>query len=97
MAESVETRIAAWGERMIEVKVRFWTNGMAREKGQIRPKHAWTSGVIRIERNEVHGIKPKPPVPFNSLMAIPTVIEQVLIENGVALHLDHNMSKYIQK
>jgi hypothetical protein len=37
-------------ERMIEIKLRFWTNGFATRKGYVRPKHAWSSGVVRIEQ-----------------------------------------------
>jgi hypothetical protein len=37
MAEDVETREAKLGKRMIEVRVRFWTNDLADGKGRIRP------------------------------------------------------------
>ena len=46
----------AHGERMIEVKVRFWTNDISGESGKIVPKHAWTSGVVRMDSNLSHGI-----------------------------------------
>jgi hypothetical protein len=52
-------------ERMIEIKLRFWTNGFATRKGYVRPKHAWSSGVVRIERNDTHGIRPVSPKPFH--------------------------------
>ena len=55
MPESIESREAKHGSKMIEVKVRFWTNDLAEEKGRIRPKHAWGSGVVRIARNDSHG------------------------------------------
>jgi len=71
MAEPVQSREAKCGERMIEVKVRFWTGQIAEGEGQILPKHAWTSGVVRMERNESHSIIPKDPRPFNSLMELP--------------------------
>lgn len=83
------------GERMIEVKVRFWTNDITQGKGWIKPKHAWTQGVVSIERNKSHGIIPGYPRPFNSLMELPTVIEKVLIQHGVTLHLASKMDKYI--
>ena len=41
MPDDVETREAAHGKRMLEVRVRFWTNDLAEGKGRIRPKHAW--------------------------------------------------------
>jgi hypothetical protein len=49
---------AKHGEKMIEVKLRFWTNDIAEKKGDVIPKHAWSSGVVRVERNDSHGIKP---------------------------------------
>jgi hypothetical protein len=40
--ESIESREAKHGSKMIEVKVRFWTNDLAERKDRIIPKHAWT-------------------------------------------------------
>jgi len=59
--DSVASLEAKQGERMIEVKLRFWTNNLASEPGKIIPKHARASGVVRIERNLSHGINPKSP------------------------------------
>ena len=72
-AEAVAALEAKYGERMIEVKVRFWTNNIAEGDGNVLPKHAWTSGIVRIERNATHGIKPEKPVPFNSLLEVGSV------------------------
>ena len=72
------TARAPHGEKMIEVKVRFWTNEIAAARGEIIPKNAWSSGVVRMERNEAHGISPKTPRPFHTLMDISAVIERVL-------------------
>ncbi len=91
---SIEQREAAQGERMIEVKVRFWTNELAEGQGMIRPKHAWSSGVVRMTRNPSHGIVPGAPAPFHSLMDLTAVIEQVLIAHGVTLHPSRTMEKY---
>jgi hypothetical protein len=30
--------------KMIEVKVKFWTNDIARQKSKVIAKHAWQSG-----------------------------------------------------
>jgi len=79
---------------MIEIKIRFWTNKLAKGEGQIRPKHAWSSGVVRMESNRSHGIKPTNPMPFNSLMHLPSVIEKVLINHGIVLHSDNRMKRY---
>ena len=81
---------------MIEVKVRFWTNDIAEGKGRIKPRHAWTTGVVRMERNESHGIIPGYPRPFNSLMEIPVLIEKILMEHEITLHRDKKMEKYIK-
>jgi len=43
---------ARHGDKMIEVKLRFWTNNLADEPGKVIPKHAWEGGVVRIERND---------------------------------------------
>jgi hypothetical protein len=95
MGSDVETREAAHGKRMIEVRVRFWTNDLAEGKGRIRPKHAWGAGVVRLEPNDSHGIPSANPVPFNSIAEIPAKIEKVLIDNGVSLHPSDRMRKYI--
>jgi hypothetical protein len=87
-------REAAHGQKMIEIKLRFWTDSIA-EKGKIVPKHAWTSGVARIERNGAHGIDPGKPIPFNSLMEMGQAVEQVLIDHGVTLHPSRRDRKYI--
>jgi hypothetical protein len=86
---------AKQGEKMIEVKIRFWTNDISEEKGKIVPKHAWTSGVVRMERNKSHGIAPKHPKPFHSLLDVSAVIENVLIEHGIMLHPARRMKKYM--
>ena len=96
MAETTQSREAKHGERMIEVRVRFWTDGIAKGKGQIIPKHAWTLGVVRMQHNEPHGISLEYPIPFNSLMELPQVIERVLIQHGIKLHRLGKMAKYIE-
>jgi hypothetical protein len=84
------------GEKMIEVKLRFWTNEITPEQGKgIIPKHAWTAGVIRMERNKSHGIIPENPRPFHSLLDIGAVVERVLLEHGITLHRSRKMRKYV--
>ena len=89
-----DEREAEHGEKMIEIKIRFWTDSIAEQSGKIRPKHAWSGGVVRIERNDAHGIIPQKPVPFNSLMELPSVIEKVLIAHGITLHISRRMQRY---
>lgn len=86
---------AKQGEKMIEVKLRFWTNDISAQPGKVIPKHAWTGGVVRMERNKSHGIEPGNPQPFHSLLEVSAIIEKVLIEHGVVLHPSRRMKKYI--
>ena len=52
--KEIESLEAKQGEKMIEVKLRFWTNDISPEDGKVVPKHAWTSGVVRMEKNKSH-------------------------------------------
>jgi hypothetical protein len=96
MADPRQARAAEakQGEKMIEVKLRFWTNDISPQAGKVLKKHAWSSGVVRMERNGSHGIKPKAPRPFHSLLDVGAVIEKVLVEHGVVLHPSRTMKKY---
>ncbi len=79
----IEEREAEYGKRMIEVKVRFWTDNIAEGEGRILPKVCWERGVVRMERNDAHSITPDYPVPFNSMTEILPKIEQVLKTHGI--------------
>src|SRR5688572_5474508 len=96
VTDDLEQREAEYGERMIEIKIRFWTDSIAEGKGVIRPKHAWSRGVVRMQRKETHGIKSNKAIPFNSLMELPAVIEKVLIDHGITLHPSPKMRKYLK-
>jgi hypothetical protein len=97
MTSELESREAKWGERMIEVKIRFWTDALADKEGSVRPRHAWTSGVVRVTSNSVHGIKSKKAYPFNSLLDVPATVERVLLDHGVKLHASSRMKKYLSE
>ena len=84
-------------EKMIEVRMRFWTNDIASESGKVIPKHAWTSGVIGMERNKSHQVVPGNPRPFRSLLDVGAIIEKVLIEHGVILHRSGQMKRYMAR
>ena len=92
--KNIDQREAPQGEKMIEVKIRFWTNNIAEKDGMIRPKHAWARGVVRMERNDSHGVVPEKPMPFNSLMELSSVIEKVLIAHEITLHPSPKIEKY---
>lgn len=91
---AAEAKEAAHGSKMIEVKLRFWTNNIAAD-GKVLPKHAWTSGVVRMERNDAHGITPGNPRPFHSLLDMGAAVEATLIEHGIELHPSRKMKKYL--
>lgn len=91
----LEQREAEHGERMIEVRVRFWTSHLADGEGVIFPKYARANGVVRMQPNKAHKIVPKSPKPFNSLMELPAAIEKVLIEHGIMLYESPKMRKYL--
>jgi hypothetical protein len=84
------------GERMIQVSIRFWTNNIAKGKGRIVPGHAWSGGMVRMETNAAHGIKPKSPMPFHSMMDLSATMEKVLIAHGIVLHPSSRTLKYMK-
>jgi hypothetical protein len=83
------------GKKMIEVRLRFFTNDIALQSGKIIPKHAWTQGVVYMQRNESHSIGRGNPRPFHSLLEIGQVIEKVLLEHGIVLIPSRRMKKYL--
>jgi hypothetical protein len=83
------------GQKMIEVKVRFWTNDIAGDAGKIVPKHARTSGVVRLKPKDLHGIKKVKAVPFHSLLDLPAAIEKLLIRGEIQLHASRKMKKLL--
>ena len=87
-------REALTGEKMIEIRVRFWTNDLASSKTQVVPKHAKTSGVVSIAKNKTHDITPQEPIPFNSLMDLTSAIEKVILAHGIKLHPSRRMRRY---
>lgn len=95
MPDAVEAREAEQGKRMIEIRVRLWTNKIADGEGKIVPKHAWDAGVVRLNRNTVHGIATESPVPFNGFAELPAKIEKVLIEHGIKIHPSSRTRRYV--
>jgi hypothetical protein len=85
---------ARHGEKMIEVRIRFWTDDIAGLKDHVLPKHAWSSGVVVMDRNQAHAISPKDPRPFNSVLQLPAVIEKTLVDHGIKLHTSRTERRY---
>ena len=93
---TAKAKPAVQGEKMIEVRIRFWTDDIAPNKDEIIPKHAWMSGVVAMDRNKSHGISPEAPIPFNSLLSLGSAIEKVLIAHGVVFHVGGRSKKYMR-
>src|SRR5580658_4337613 len=70
-----------------------WEESILQERG-FPGKNAWSSGVVRMEGNNSHAIKPLKPRPFNSLLDVGAIIEKVLVEHGVVLHPSRSMRRY---
>ena len=92
-----EAKEAPQGERMIIIHVQFWTDDIVEDKGHIIPKHAWSYGKVYLRANLSHDIKASDPIAFESLMELPAKIEELLIREGITLHVGRNMGKYIQQ
>jgi hypothetical protein len=75
---------------MIVVEVRLWTNDLGAD-GKLLPKHAWSSGVVTMAANKLHGIPPQRELHFNSLTAISERVEKILKHAGVTIHADPGM------
>ena len=82
------------GEKIIEVKLRFWTNCLADRKGRIIPKQTWPSGLVGIEGDKSHEIVPREPIPFHSLLDLGRAIEKCLLDQGMQLHPSKRARKY---
>lgn len=95
--DDVQPVVAAANEKMIEVRLRFWTNNLADRPSDRRvlPKHAWDTGTAEMTTNKTHGIQSQDPVPFNSMMEIPRAVEKVLLQHGVKLHPGNRSRKLI--
>ncbi len=90
-------RKARHGEKMIELAIRFWTNDISTKPGYVVKKECWDSGVVRMKKNRLHGIRAdSDPIPFNSLLDLPSKIERVLIDNRITLHLGDRSRKFIR-
>ncbi len=79
-------RIARHGQRTVAVQLRFWTDGIAKGKGKIKPRHAWGGGTVRVATNSAHEITPQRQLIFNSVMELPAIIERALVGAGISIH-----------
>jgi hypothetical protein len=72
--------------KTIEVRVHFWTNGIAAREGEIEPGQCWASGSVHVSTNEAHGLKDKHQAKFNSMAQLPAAIEKAMILAGITVY-----------
>ena len=82
------------GDKMIEVRVRFWTNDIAETEEHIKQKHCWSAGTVTLPRNGSHGIDSGEPQTFNSLMELTSAIEQAMIDADITMHIGRKRGLY---
>ena len=85
---------AQLGEKMLEIRIRLWTDQIAETKGEIVPKHALDAGIVYMTRNKSHGIQSSESEKFHSLLGLPAAIERLLLKNQIKLHLGRHSKKY---
>lgn len=83
--EQPEEKKAQHGDKMIELRVRFWTHEIAEKPGHVVPKKGWDSGMVAMDNNETHGIDPDTPRPFSSFVELQQAIHDTLVAHGVSL------------
>jgi hypothetical protein len=86
---------APFGEKMIQLEIRLFTDEIA-PKGKVIPKHAWDTGMVTVQTNSTHGLRKGDPVPFNSLLELPVAIEKLFLKQGIILHSGSRSGKYLR-
>ena len=83
-------------QNTIKMTLYFFTDGLTEGEDMIIPKHAWANGTISLSSNKSHEIKATQ-VNFNSLMEIPSKIEELLIKGRITIHVGSDKMNYIEK
>jgi len=97
ITDDSDERWAPPGDKTIKASAIFWTDHIAKSKGEIKQKHGRGLGVVRIQGNHVHKITPGKPIPFNSLMDLTAKIEKLLIQHGIEIRRNGQMRRYMPK
>lgn len=84
---------ATYSDKIIQVKIRFWTDGIAKKEGHIIPKHCYSSGYVLIAASRIHGIPTGIKAPFVSISGLPKAIDKVMAEAQLILHLNRAKSQ----
>jgi hypothetical protein len=72
-------------QKTIEVRLRFWTDGLAGREGNILPAVCWDSGKAFVIANSAHGIGAGAQVDFKDLAGIPRAVAKSLDSAGVTV------------
>jgi hypothetical protein len=88
-----ESRRAEYGNKTIHFKVRFWTDDIAPNEGEIILKHMHGAGFVIVPVNAEHGIG-FDKVAFNSMAELPLAIEKAIIAANITVHNSRKEAKY---
>jgi hypothetical protein len=86
---------AKLGEKCLQIRIYFFTDNIAANKGEIVPKHASDCGGVVMPSNAAHGIEwsDDKGAMFNSILDIPAAIMSTLAQHGVTVHLGRAQSR----
>ncbi len=73
--------------KMIEVRVKFWTNAREDDATEWKTMKAtgYGAGLVTLPRNDLHDIGPASPVHFHTMGQILPAIEEILARAGVRI------------
>jgi hypothetical protein len=87
--------VAPHGQKMITLKVRFWTDNISKKPGAQLKKECWDAGVVSIAGNRSHGFQTETEtLPFNSLPQLLSTLEKLFIKHGIQMHLGSTSIRY---
>jgi hypothetical protein len=78
-----EEKKAKWGERMIKVEIKFFTNDLPKGT-KVDERTAWFKGLVKLSKNASRGIKPTK-LNFNSKAELLPKLNQLLQDNNINL------------
>ncbi|MCK4445140.1 MAG: hypothetical protein KAW09_11390 [Thermoplasmata archaeon] len=86
------------GKRMIELRIRFWTNDIdGNPKGTITQKVCWDSGYVYVVKNNSHGIESKGQSRFRGLCELLGSVEKVLRKQNIKLQMGARTQEVYRK
>lgn len=72
--------------KTIGIQIRFFTNDMPGADGGIFQRHAWCSGMVRVQSNPLHGISHTTEHSFRSVWQLLSAILCALKDARITLH-----------